>query len=426
MNHSGRTKYVILAIVAILLLAGAAYWYFTPQAPQAAVTAGNNGSNGFQPLDRGSGGAGQNTNNPSAPNNPETNPPVATPANIPALRLLSAAPIGGYGASTTAGVTVIRWIDRGRGNIYETRSNSLDTTTLSNTIVPMTYWSAWNKNLTAFISSLLQDGSDETSTVYAELRTQTSTTTADGTSVTPFELKGKNLPSTIASFAVSPKKDKVFLFSVEGGRGIGYTAPFNGGAAAQIFDTPLTQVNVDWPEDNTIAITTKGTASQSGFLYFVDPKTGVWKKILGPVPGLSAKVSRDAKYAIISAAGNNGPLTSIYDIAKKTGTDAVIRTLADKCAWGNFYKDIVYCGVPSAPVPGTYPDDWYKGTLSTADKIWQVKAPTGEVHLIAPIADEAGRPVDTFNLGLDDKDAYLFFMNKNDLSFWSLDLVSGN
>jgi len=142
---------------------------------------------------------------------------------------------------------------------------------------------------------------------------------------------------------------------------------------------------------------------------------------------MSALVNHDARYAIVSATGNaNNVVTYIYAVSTSTATDAIIRTLADKCVWGNFYKDMVYCAVPFQPVSGTYPDDWYKGTLSTVDKIWQENAATGEVHLISSVFEQARTNIDAFNLGLDDKDNYLFFMNKLDLSFWSLDLVDSN
>jgi hypothetical protein len=241
---------------------------------------------------------------------------------------------------------------------------------------------------------------------------------------TPFELKGNNLPTGIITYAVSPKKDKVFYIVNENGYGIGYTATFSGQSVTQIFPTPLTQVNADWPEDNTIAITTKGSASQQGYLYFVNPKTGTWNKVLGPMPGLSTKVSHDAKYVLVSSGSANSVSTSIYSVATGNSVDAIIRTLADKCVWGNFNKNMLYCAVPSQPVNATYPDDWYTGAVSFADKIWQVNATTEEVHLVTTIVDQSDRVIDAFNLGLDPKDEYLFFMNKNDLSLWSFDLVA--
>ncbi|HTK32982.1 MAG TPA: hypothetical protein VL335_00335 [Candidatus Paceibacterota bacterium] len=408
---------LIITLILLVVLALVAFWYFFLNKPATSSTNNTDqADSGFSPFGRPGatqqGSGNTNTGNASA---------EPTEVTIPVLRLLSATPIGGYGASTTASTTVVRWIDRGRGNILEAYEDSLDIHTLSNTLLPRTYTTLWNKNLSGFIGSILGDDNDTISTVFATLVPHSTSTLT-----TPYELRGKNLPDGIVTFAASPKKDKVFFFIVKDGRGIGYVAPLAGGSAIQIFNTPVTELNAEWPEDNTIAITTKGTASQNGYLYFVNPKTGTWKRILGSAAGLSTTVSHDAKYVLVSTAGTSNNInTYIYNVASSTATNTVINTLADKCVWGNFYKDTVYCAVPFQPVSGTYPDDWYKGTLSTVDKIWQVNAQTGEVHLISSVFSEAKRSIDAFNLGLDDKDNFLFFMNKNDLSFWSYDLVAG-
>ncbi|MDE2038327.1 MAG: hypothetical protein KGI69_03880 [Patescibacteria group bacterium] len=417
-----------------ILLAGAGYWYFFMQTGAAGLpfpSGSSNGQTGFQPFSRPPSGTSPSSSPTGTATTSQNGQAQGSAYSLPVLRLLSDTPVGGYGASTTASTTVVRWVDRGRGNIYQATYDSANITTLSNTVVPRIYGSVWDRNLVSFIGSLFQSGDTAPSTVYAQLVAQaTSTASAqassspDSASLTPYVLRGKNIPGDVVSYAASPDGKSIFMFAVQNGEGIGYTAPFNGGTATQIFTTPLTQASVDWPAPNIISITTAGSAYEPGYLYFVDPKTGVWKKVIGPLPGLSAKVSHDGKYAILSATGNkNNVVTSIYSVASSTGTDAVIRTLADKCAWGDFYKDVVYCGVPSQAVPGTYPDDWYKGTLSTNDQIWQVDAATGAVHLVSPIISQSDRVIDAFDLSLDPKDDYLFFMNKNDLSLWSLDLV---
>ena len=403
-------------------MALAVFWYFFMRGGTGTSNQQGTGNeqSGFTPFGRT--GTGNQTST-STPNATATSTPGEVV--IPTLRLLSDTPIGGYGASTTASTTVVRWIDRGRGNILEAREDSLDITTLSNTLLPKTYESMWTSTLNGFIGSILGDDDETISTVFASIVPQATSTS----SVAPFDLQGKRLPDGITAYASSPKKDKIFFFIVKNGRGMGYVAPFTGGSATQIFDTPVTQLNVEWPTENIIAITTSGNSTENGFLYFVDPKTGVWKKIIGSLPGLSTRVSHDGKYVLLSVAGNaNNVLTYIYSVASSTVTDAVIRTLADKCVWGNFYKDMVYCAVPFQPVSGAYPEDWYKGTISTVDKIWQINADTDEIHLVSSLFDQAKRSIDAYNLGLDSNDNYLFFMNKNDLSFWSLDLVgsSGN
>ncbi len=429
-----KLKNLLISLLVIILLAlvGWAYWYFLMGPVKITLSPEEPGTpTGFQPINTGTTGGGSGGTGSAA----TTSGGVSVgnrPLKIPSLRLLSGTPVGGYGASTTASTTNILWIDRGRGNVYQASSDSLNITTLSNTVVPRIFESVWNKNLTSFMASLFEDGDLTPATVYTELirkpsRTSSTTPASPDASSAPYELRGKNIAGNIIGYAASPDKSRLFTLLDENGSGVGYISAFNASNPTRLFTTPLTQLNVSWPSDNVIAITTKGSANYGGFLYFVNPGTGAWSKILGPLPGLSARVNDTGKYVLYSSTGkNNDILTGIYSVTAGTTTDAIVRTLADKCAWGNFYKELAYCGVPTRLVPGRYPDDWYLGTLSTVDKIWQVNAVTGEVKLVSSLIDQADRILNVFNLETDPKDKYLFFMNKNDLSLWSLDLVKPN
>lgn len=433
-------KKLLIPILILLIIAGAGYWYFGVR-PQMTDTTDSGGDSqqqgGFSPFGRTPTDTTGSSNAGETPTGTSTEP-ISDPIKLPVLRLLSDTPIGGYGASTTASTTVVRWVDRGRGNVYEARGDSLKIITLSNTIVPKIVQSVWGAGIASFVATAFNDGDSATETIYADIKARpvapvastTATGTpslgvgADGRTVTPFELKGKKLPSNIVAYAASPRRDRLFMFVDDGGTGVGYVSTFDGRNVTQIFTTPITQVSVDWPEEGTIAIQTRGTASQGGYLYFVDPKSGSWEKILGPIIGLSTRVSTNAKYVLVSTTGNSkNTLTSVYSVERGQGIDGIVQTIADKCAWGNFYKELVYCAVPSQNVAATYPDDWYTGSVSTADKIWQIDAETGEIHLVSSITDSSDRVIDAFNLALDAKDNFLFFMNKQDLSFWSLDLV---
>lgn len=439
---------LILAVLILLALAGGVYWYIFFYGPGNGTPIPNNTSGttgGFIPLNApNNGNQTTNNNNTGTENpNPEDNSnSSSTPSiteKIPTLRLLSANPIGGYGASTTASTTIVRWVDRGRGNVMEAKGDTEDIITLSNTVIPKIYESVWNKNTDAFVGSLLSSNSDIPTVVYAKLNPQASSTlsqnnTTNSTStnlendpakVTPYFLRGKNLPSEMLNYAVSPKGDKLFMLIKESNQGVGYISNFDGTSVTKIFSQPLTQVNVEWPEENTIAITTKGSAKQAGFLYFVNPKTGIWKKIIGPVFGISTKVSKDAKFVLVSGSTNSQNIyTNIYPVGTTTPIDAVVKTLADKCAWGNFYKELVYCATPSQPVSGVYPDDWYKGTITSYDKIWQINVKNNDIRQVSSLIGQSDKLINVFNLSTDSRDDFLFFMNKDDLSFWSLNLNS--
>jgi len=441
-----KTKKVFIILVILLLAsAGAVYWYMFFYGPGNTLptepTSGTFPVGGFSPIGGNNSTSSTNTNGfTTIPTDQTTEPNLASTTQdttkTPGLRLLSDTPVGGYGASTTASTTVVRWVDRGRGNVYETKMDSVEINTLSNTILPKVYESFWNKNLTSFIGTTLQNN-DVLKFVYAQLVVQATSTAkqnltnatntepvANGEqNITPYSLKGKNLPENILDYAISPKGDKLFMYTKELGQGAGYISNLDGTSLTKIFVSPLTQITVEWPEENTLAINTKGSATQNGFLYFVNTKTGIWKKVLGPITGLSTKVSKDAKYILASGTGkNSGIVTNIYTVGTTTPKSATVKTLADKCVWGNFYKEIVYCAEPTEYVSGTYPDDWYKGIISLSDRIWQINAKNMTIDSVTPVYDEADRLIDAFNMSLDAKDSYLFFQNKRDLSFWSFDL----
>lgn len=428
-------KKILSIFVVILILAGGtyAYWYFFMRetVPPVVRVVPNTAPGGFSPLSTTTagyrppvGGAGVNT---------ATGTTTPTTSKIVTLRLLSTSPIGGYYASSTGTTTRVRWVDRGRGNVYEASYSSPEIVTLSNTVVPKIFKSVWNKNLTAFIGSLYENNDLVPTTVYAEMTRQStstlprnaSTSPTTASNITPYELKGKTVPGNVIGYAVSPDHTQVFILMNESGNGVGYISSFNGQNMTRIFSTPLTQLNVAWPSDSIIALTTKGSANYSGYLYFANPKIGSWKKILGPVPGLSAVVSHDGKNVIYSAySKTDGLTTNLYSVNSATTTGALIRTVADKCAWGNYDKSYAYCGVPSQLPAGTYPDAWYLGTVNTIDKLWKINSATGELKQLSSLVDQADRLINISNVELDPKDKYVFFVNKNDLSFWSFDLAT--
>ncbi len=432
-----KTLIFIIGLLILAALAGGAYWYFLIRTPDMGPvgnnSSSNNNSGGFSPISR---PASQNNNATSTNIEPTEEPtPTETPVKSKpkTLRLISNTPVGGYGTITTSTTTIIRWTDRGRGNVYETTGETNEVTTLSNTILPRIYSSTWNKTATSFIANILESDGSEFSTIFAEMKARpsdkqaTTSTSTDLSIATKYELKGKELPKNIITIATSPRKDKIFFIVNESGRGKGYVSTFDGKNIVKIFETPLTELVAEWPTENTINIITKPNANTYGFMYKTDPKTGKWSKIISGLPGMQAKMNHDGKYVLISVSGsNNDVVTTIYNVQKNTGASTIIKTLADKCIWGNTYKNIAYCAVPSQLPKADYPDDWYKGTITTSDKIWQINADTGEIHLISSIVDTSDRQIDAYNLFLDEKDNYLLFMNKRDLSFWSLDLTATN
>ena len=412
-----------LKTLIILLTLGAfsygAYWYLyiKDTNTEDGVIENESAQGGFTPFNRNA----LPTKNTAVENgeNQSTEEEIVTDIEkeIPKLRQLSLEPVSGISASSTKDTTVFRFIDRGTGHIYEADSLSSQINKISNTTLPKTYESYWNKNLTAFVTRYLKDDGDDITNFYAELRS-----TGTSTAVTPFEIKGRYLSTDIDQITVSPNKDKIFAWNIDNDRGVGYISAFDEKSRVKIYDTPMTQVIIDWPETNNISITTKASAVANGYTYIIDTKTGIMKKIFGGVRGLSAKVSRDLSTVIYSGSKINGFGTSLFNIKNSISQEMPLKTLVDKCVWSSIRKNEVYCAVPTEIPDGIYPDDWYKGNVLFIDKIWHLDTATGEVHLLADLLNLSDKLIDATDLALDEKENFLYFINKRDLTAWSLDL----
>jgi len=344
--------------------------------------------------------------------------------NIPRLRQLTTAAVSGGMASSTGSTTLVRYIERGTGHALENDMISLaDSTTLSNTTIPKIYEAIWNTKGDKVLLRYTNDlGSISTfSADLLPVRTSNGTGTPS-VSRSPYELKGVYLTSNIKNIALSPKADKMF-YTVTGSNGAaGYTSSLNESGRVLLWDSPLKNWLAEWPEEDTITMTTSPTGYGLGYLYFVNSKNGSEKKVLGSVRGLTTLTSKDAQKVLYSRSLTDSFQTFIYNTAEDTTDDVPFITLPEKCIWGNLNKNDLYCAVPIQVTPGIYPDVWYQGKVSFIDKIWYINTSTGEARLLSDLYNESGKSIDAINLKLDATEDFLIFMNKNDLTLWSLDI----
>lgn len=441
------SKKTLTAIIVIILIAlGVSYYWFFVRIPNLAVNSGNgNGSSGngiFAPF---GGSAPTNAGNTQNATTSTTTATLPTAIPVPALREISATPVGGMIASTTASTTILRWIDRGTGHIYQAYGDNTAINEISAMTVPMIYDSYWNTDANAFIFQSLTENSDKVTNFYAQLTALPATVVATTSSASAtssvnvnqsesqgiqYTLNGSPLSAGTLAIAVSPATGKtsanqVFTLVSDGNGGsAGFVSNFDGSKKTQIFDTPLTQLNVQWPTANIIALTTKGTASEPGFLYFVNPTTGTFTKIIGGLNGLSALVNPDGTEVLYSRANQagNGIITSVYNLTTGTSQNLPFDTLAEKCVWSTLQTTDLYCAIPENIPSASYPDAWYQGTMSFDDSIWEIDTITGDVHELVDLTKTSGQDIDAENLQLDSQEDFLYFINKKDLSLWSFDL----
>jgi hypothetical protein len=444
---SRKISYTIIIVLVLAILGGFAYFFFylNKPAPQGGATSGQSP---FSPFSSGGGGAignqGSNTNGVSGTSTIANNGQLY---QFPKVREIWPTPIGGFVASTTASSTFVRFVDRGTGYVYDMNTASATPANISNTTVPLVYESYWNSNGMSGIFRYIKEGSDDITNFYVQLRStatttnnqkpiinnQTGTSTATTSnqiappapiiSQTPYVLRGTYFPGNIISAAVSPKGNQLFTVENVNGNGVGFISNFDGSGSSQIFSTPMDQINAFWPTAGTLMLSTKASASSDGYLYSINVKTGAVNEVLGGVLGLSVLPNPTAQIVLYSDLSSSGNLvSSLYNIKTASSQDLPFVTLADKCVWSKRNPVDLFCAVPTSAPNGGYPDAWYKGTASTIDRIWEVDTDTGAVHLVSDLTQDAKASIDAEWLALDPSERFLYFMNKKDLSLWSVDL----
>ena len=410
-------KIISIILLIILILGGLYFWFFirTPDTKNGSGINTNSIMKGFNPFNREPIKITPNTNTSTSTETISDNNTNVVVLNK--LRKISETPVGGMNASST----IIRYIDRGLGHIYELGATSTEIEKISNTTIPRVYESYWNKNLNQVVLRYIKANTDEIVNFFGEIRPVKLSSTTDQ-NTTKYEVKGKFLSKNISNVTVSPKGDRIFYTEVIDNKTIGYISNFDDTKRVKVFDSPLIYINIDWPEENTLIMSTKPSGSSYGYIYSINIKNGSQKKIFDGKNGFSAKISRDLKRIMYSTTYQDTFKTYVYDISKNKNSEVIFNTLVDKCVWSNIRKNEAYCAVPNSVPKGYYPDDWYMGKTLFTDQIWHIDTESGEVHLLSDPLIDSSVKIDATKLVLDPKENYLYFINKQDLSLWSLEI----
>ncbi|MEN9649076.1 MAG: hypothetical protein RL094_43 [Candidatus Parcubacteria bacterium] len=361
----------------------------------------------------------------------QTTPNTTVIEKIPRLRKITSEPVAGAdyvikdviatsteAASTTAKKTpkvitkreVIRWMERGTGNIFETATSSLSNARISNTTISQIQEAYFTDKGDTVIYRKLVSNTDTIETRFGKMQLITPTSTIQS-------LTTSGLPINISYLSLSPDKTKIFAINNDGARGV--ISRTDGSSKTTVYDSVYKEWLTEWPTSNGIIMTTKPSGTTEGYSYLFNPETRSFVKILGNKLGLTTLASPDTNKILFSELVQGAYQLNTFDRKTNKTVSLFLKTFPEKCVWSKLEKDIVFCAVPENMPYSTYPDTWYQGRIAFADNIWRINASTGETRQILKSFDEADDALDMTYLTLSAKEDSLLFRNKNDLSLWS-------
>ena len=404
-----RRKIIIIVSILILgTLLGGAYWYFSKKVAVPTT-----------PISEFPGESGRTTGRfTGIPGEAEFEPGSGAP--LPRLYELHEAPVAGVGFVRRNSINIaVRYIERGLGYVFETPLSTYRESRIVNETRPRIIEALWGNEGKSVVIRFLDEGNG------GAIKTQllnienssisfTQNSGARETQSTFLKTEEVHLPDLIPFMATSEDESDVFFYLENGvNASVGSISTYKNSGSTKIFSSSFTEWLPQFPNQKLVTLTTKPSATVPGYLYFIDQKTNSTSKILGGMNVLTTLTSHNGKLVLYSETKTSTPELFVFDTVTKETSSLNIKTLPEKCVWGNKETLVVYCAVPHSFIPASYPDYWYQGLASFSDDLWTIDVATHSAKKIMSPSSDFGAPsLDIINPKLSPDDGYLIFMNK--------------
>ncbi|MEK7390638.1 MAG: hypothetical protein AAB635_00695 [Patescibacteria group bacterium] len=442
-----KTIKIITALIILLAIGFAVYWFFDRQQGGDGLPQNNGGfsfSNLF-PFGNSNNGAPATTTPTGAPGINGQN--YAIPTAPPRLWQISNEPQSGAVVFNASNTPFVRFVDKATGNIFESSLRLLGLKRISNTTIPKVYEAVWQASGNALVLRYLSDDNETIKSVYGKLASisplfgENTNESESPAEKSLRELQTAFLPENITSISANPSTG-AFSYVVKSPNksAIFVTNPL-AGSPRQIFESEIRDFSVHWVNNTTIGLISKPSDDAIGQFYFIKTDSGRLEKVMGERNGLIAISNSAGAKIFYSESRNNSFASGLFNPKTGEETPVPFTSLPDKCVWSN--KDsYLYCAVPKSIPSGEYPDYWYQGRVSFSDTFWRIDTSTGATEFLidpATVASAASvefvsstapaddrTEIDAVDLILDPNEEYLVFTNKKDSKLWGLKIEKGS
>lgn len=419
-----RKKAILIIILTILIgFLGLGAWYLFLSPKSGAVSEEspiNSVVSFFFPKDTGVDGPTNNTGGQEENQDTEENPQeVGDGGPAPTVREISSSATAGFIViNDRSKGQVVHFIESGTGNTWSAPLEILSKSRTTNTTIPKVREAFWVRDGKTVIARFLDENGLNIKTFSGK---PTSTTTDLGV-VSEGSLQGKFLEDNIVEVALGPRPDKIFYLINEGGGAEGIVSNVDGSLGVRIFSSLIREWIPQWVGETSVYLTTKASYAYAGQLTRVNSGNGLRLNILSGIVGLTTNVNPGNTDLLYSEGGVNNVDLYKYNISSRTSQRVSLSTLPEKCAWDLTDEEIIYCGIPRRIPSGEYPDSWYKGVVSFNDELWKINTETSEVNLITDFENVTTKEMDIIKPQVSSDGKFFVFINKGDLSLWSVRL----
>lgn len=330
------------------------------------------------------------------------------PQRPPRLWRVSTSPVAGLGFVSVASTSVLRYVERSTGHIFDVNPMTGVVTRRTNRLIPKVYEASVGNGDTIVARTITETGERET------FVGSLGTTTEEG--FTP--LTGTDLGPSVRDIAFDTD-GVVFLADTASGGSQLVRAKIDGSEPAILHTFGAGDFNLSLLTDGRIILVEKPSSGMPGHAYAVG--NGL-VPLARAVPGLTLVARASSSTAVLIGADNGSNLSlSVRPTLDAASLTLDIDTVADKCVWMPGRSFTAYCAVPQeAPAPG-FLTNWHRGTVHTSDSWHVVDGGAGTSDSFFEMTSDDA--IDVEKPTTDGGGNFIAFMNARDKSLWLLRII---
>lgn len=407
MSHETTFKYIGFAAI-LLLLIGLAGWYFFISRQTADLGAMGEARGFAVGVPSFAGSRGSTSENIASGFADAPPAEEAESQRPPRLWRVSTAPVAGAGFVSVGSTTVLRYVERSTGHVFDVDPVTGVVTRRTNRLIPKVYEASVGKGDTIVARTITDAGERET------FVGNLGTTTVDG--FTP--LTGTDLGPSIRDIAFDAD-GVVFLADAASGGSQLVRAKIDGSAPSILHTFAAGDFNLSLLNDGHIILVEKPSSGMPGYAYAVG--NGL-TSLARAVPGLTLVARASSSTAVLIGSDNGSNLSlSVRPTLDAASLTLDIDTIADKCVWMSGVSFTAYCAVPQeAPSPG-FLTNWHRGTVHTSDSWHVIDGSAGTSDSFFEMESDAA--IDVERPTGDSGGNFIAFMNARDKSLWLLRII---
>ncbi len=231
------------------------------------------------------------------------------------------------------------------------------------------------------------------------------------------------LNEKINQAAWSPDGNRIVIqsFNPDANNNVISIADATGNNFKNIFQTRIKDLVLEWPMADKISVRTKTSGLSEGMLITINPDNGSFSDVLHDIYGLNTRWFPLGDKVLYSATNSEGGSLNLFtaDQNGQNAKDVNLATLVEKCAFSQDNRTL-FCAIPQRLSENVvWPDDYYKGLVTTEDAFWKINLDTGQKTQLFGSGTNA-RAYDAVDPFPSPQEDYLFFVNKKDGLLYSL------